>query len=43
MRVVAGQLILEPELFLLELMEKIFVRVRSMLFLVDERVKRLVT
>jgi hypothetical protein len=36
----AGQLILEPELFLLELMEKTFVRVGPMLLFVDHCVER---
>jgi hypothetical protein len=35
----AGELVLEPELFLLELMEKIFVRVRPMFLFVDHCVE----
>jgi hypothetical protein len=35
-----GEFVLEPELFLLELMEKIFVRMGPMLLFVDHRMER---
>ena len=38
--VMAGNLVLEPELFLFEAMEQVFVGGRSMFFFFDQRVKR---
>jgi hypothetical protein len=40
MREVACQFVLDPELFFFEAVEKVFVWVGSMLFLVDQRVER---
>ena len=40
MREVAGEFVFNPQLFFLQAVEKVFVRMRSMLFLVDQRVKR---
>jgi hypothetical protein len=41
MREVAGQLVLQSQLFLLETVEKVFVGMGPVLFLVDQRVKSL--
>ena len=37
---VAGQFVFDPQLFFLEAVEKVFVGVGPMLFLVDQRVER---
>ena len=42
MREVAGQFVLEPQLFLLEAVEKVFVGMGSVLFFLDEGMKSLV-
>ena len=42
MLVMSGELVLELQSFFLELMEKIFVRVRPMLLFVDDRMERCV-